>query len=208
MFYAQSEHEHSGYLITNSDEGFTSQYEAFEILQAVCKELGLPLFLKLHPLPAGEGNKRAKKKRHYWESVRLNDNVQIIEESSSIDTYELILKAKYNVIWSSIVGIECLSRGKTPIVLGFPLWLDRGWNIHSWNEDSIKHSLTSNSTLIDSKKLIPYLYYLNTFGSNCRFSNRDSIWNEEGMKVHLWKPTLLKKLRDLLLPLKQEIEKK
>ena len=206
VFYAQSEYEHSAHLITNPIERFTSQYEAFDALQIVCKELGLPLFLKFHPLTADSRNRCANKNRFDWESVKFNDNVQIIEEHSSLDTYELISRAKYNVIWSSTVGLECISRGIAPVVLGFPLWLNCKWNIHAWDKDSVRKLLISKSTVIDSKVLIPYFFYLNTFGSSCRFSNKGSIWNEQGNKVHLWKVTFLKALRDLLRQLEQRVK--
>lgn len=202
VFYAQSEHEHSGHLIANPRERFTSQYEAFDALQVVCKELRLPLFLKFHPLTADGGNKFAKKNRFDWESVKFNDNVKFIEECSSIDTYELILKAKYNVIWSSTVGLECISRGLAPIVLGFPLWLNRSWNIHAWTEDSIKQKLLTKSTELVPEKLVPYLYYLNSFGTDCRFSSRNFVWNKEQFKIDLFRPKLISGLRSSSIKLK------
>ena len=187
VFYAQSEHEHSGHLITSPSERFVSQYEAFDALQTVCEELRLTLFLKFHPLPKGDLNTRAKKNRLDWESVKFNSIVQIIDEDSSIDTYELISKAKYNVIWSSTVGLECIARGITPVVLGFPSWLNRDWKLHAWTEESLRKSLSTDSTNFDAQSLIPYFYYLNNFGSACRFSNRALIWNEKGDSVKLWK---------------------
>ena len=203
VFYAQSEHEHSGHLITNPSERFVSQYEAFDALQTVCDELRLTLFLKFHPLPKGDLNTCAKKNRLDWESVKFNGIVQIIDEDSSIDTYELILKAKYNVIWSSTVGLECIARGIAPVVLGFPAWLNRDWKLHAWTEESLRKSLSNDSTNFDAQSLIPYFYYLNNFGSTCRFSNREFIWNEKGNEVQLITFTLLGRLRNILSRVKQ-----
>ena len=187
VFYAQSEHEHSGHLITSPSERFVSQYEAFDALQTVCEELRLTLFLKFHPLPKGDLNTRAKKNRLDWESVKFNSIVQIIDEDSSIDTYELISKAKYNVIWSSTVGLECIARGITPVVLGFPLWLNRNWNIASWSLVSLKKMLINGPRALDPNVLIPYLHYLNDFGHPCRFSSCRLVWNQKGDSVKLWK---------------------
>jgi hypothetical protein len=195
VFYAQSEHEHSGHLIINPCDRFASQYQAFEALQAVCKELGLTLFLKLHPLPKGEVSNSNIRKRLDWESVKLNEIVQIIEENSSIDTYELIVKAKYNIVWTSTVGLECIARGIAPIVLGFPSWLNRDWELHAWTEESLRKALLDDSRSINAQSLIPYFYYLNNFGAACRFSNRDLIWNEKGNEVQLIRFTLLGKLK-------------
>ena len=195
VFYAQSEHEHSGHLIINPSERFSSQYEAFNYLQNVCKEMGLLLYLKLHPLPAGRLKKGDRKTRYDWETVKFNDIVQVIEEDSSIDTYELITQAKFNVVWSSTVGLECIVRGIQPIVVGFPLWLNRAWNIHAWTEEALRKALTQDSQNIDAKNLIPYFHYLNSFGTPCRFSSRDLIWNEAGIKVKLTNLTMLGKLK-------------
>jgi len=203
VFYAQSEHEHSGQLIVNPIERFASQYQAFEALQAVCKELGLALFLKFHPLPTSEAGKSNKKKRLDWESVKLNEIVQIIEENSSIDTYELISKAKYNVVWTSTVGLECIARGIAPVVLGFPSWLNRDWKLHAWKEESLRKALSNDSTNFDAQSLMPYFYYLNNFGSACRFSNRALIWNEKGNEVQLLTPTLLGRLRNIFSRVRQ-----
>jgi hypothetical protein len=196
VFYAQSEHEHSGHLITNPLERFASQYEAFNALQKVCKELEMPLFLKFHPRRVDEVNV-FDRKRLDWEKLKLNDIVQVIEEESSIDTYELISKAKCNFVWSSSVGLECISRGIAPVILGFPTWLNLEWKIHAWNEESIKQKLLTASTEFDPEKLLPFFYYLNSFGSDCRFSDRRSIWNYKGSMVELQAFTPLGKLLNL-----------
>lgn len=202
VFYAQSEHEHSGHLIINPSERFSSQYEAFNSLQNVCKEMGLLLYLKLHPLPADRLEKSTRKTRHDWETVKFNDIVQVIEADSSIDTYELISKAKFNVVWSSTVGLECIARGIKPIVVGFPLWLNREWNMHAWTEVSLKQILKMESRKVDAEILIPYFYYFNSFGVACRFSSRDLVWNEKGTKVEIFKMTTIGKLLSTIRSIK------
>jgi hypothetical protein len=202
VFYAQSEHEHSGHLIINPSERFSSQYEAFNSLQNVCKEMGLLLYLKLHPLPADKLEKSTRKTRHDWETLKFNDIVQVIEADSSIDTYELISKAKFNVVWSSTVGLECIARGIKPIVVGFPHWLNREWNMHAWTEVSLKQILKMESRKVDAEILIPYFYYFNSFGVACRFSSRDLVWNEKGTKVELFKMTTIGKLLSTIRSIK------
>jgi hypothetical protein len=194
VFYAQSEHEHSGHLIINPSERFSNQYEAFNSLQKLCKEMGLLLYLKLHPLPAGKLKKDTRKTRHDWETIKFNDIVQVIEADSSIDTYELISTAKFNVVWSSTVGLECIARGIQPIVVGFPLWLNREWNMHAWTEVSLQQILKAGSKKVDAEILLPYFYYFNSFGVACRFSSRDLIWNEKGIQVKLFNMTSVGKI--------------
>ncbi len=197
VFYAQSEYEHSGQLIYEPTERFSSQYEAFEALQTLCLELGIELYLKLHPTHVKQVKRKSAKTLQEWGGVKLHDKVKIIDKDSPIDTLTLISRAKFNVIWTSSVGVECISRGIKPIVLGFPLWLNQDWQLHKWTANNLKDALQDDSRTIDPQILLPYIHYLNSFGVSTRYSNKDMIWNKNGLEVRLWHFTFLGKFINL-----------
>lgn len=196
VFYAQSEHEHSGHLIVNPKERFISQYEAFDKLQSICRENHIRLYLKFHPRKKWEKERINPQNRVDWQDILIDEQVVIIDEDSEIDTYALMSTAKFNIVWSSTVGMECIARGIAPIVVGFPLWLNRKWKIHAWDEHTLRRLILGPKKLISPDSLLPYFFYLNSFGKHCRYSDRNTIWNNEGMKVELWRYTILGKIRN------------
>ena len=180
VFYAQSEHEHSPNLFNSHQHRFSNQYEAFDHLQKVARDLGWMVYLKYHPLkdlPALA--KGIKVENIDWSSIELLDNVTEISPTSDIDTYALIGQSGLNVVWSSTVGLESILRHRPTLVLGNPHWLNTNWNIHAWNESAIMHHLLNHQRVLNQDALLPWYWFLKGYGSSFRFSTRE----QQGLKV-------------------------
>jgi hypothetical protein len=85
-------------------------------------------------------------------------------------------------------------------VLGFPLWLNRKWDLHAWTEDSLEKKLQIAPKVIDPQLLLPYFHYRKTFGRRCKFSSKERVWNRDGFSMDLWKFTLIGAAKSRLLP--------
>ena len=172
VFYAQSEYEHSAYFIPNVSNRFTNQYAAFSCLQEVAKRYGYRLILKYHPYPKGVKTKKRNNGEHLdWKNVRIDDDVIQLDENSEVDTYELIMKSALNVVWSSTVGLESLSRCRPTLVLGNTPWLNMKWGIHGWNREAIDDFLAKSFPSLDKEILLQWYWYLQSFGSPTKYAH-------------------------------------
>lgn len=172
VFYAQSEYEHSAHFIPNTQNRFSNQYLAFDCLQKVTHDLGIKLILKYHPLPNDVSFVEESNQLLDWKKVNFLPHVSIIEPNSQVDTYSLMRKAACNVIWSSTVGLEAISRSLPLIVLGNPHWLNQNWEINAWNKKQLKSKIENLSYLprLNQIDIIPWFLYLQNFGDQVKYS--------------------------------------
>jgi hypothetical protein len=185
VFYAQSEHEHSPNFIANDIGRFRTQYEAFSALQIVTKKYGWDLVLKYHPLKNNsDKNQKISKPGLDWTEILKLDHVTEIPFNSDIDTYSLIKDSALNVVWSSTVGLESISRGCPTLVLGNPHWLNKDWSIHAWTEDDLTNFFSRPIGLIPSESLYPWYWYLHEYGSPVEyFKLEGSSFTYRGKKI-------------------------
>jgi hypothetical protein len=170
IFYAQSEHEHSGHFIPKVSGRFANQYEAFEILQKVAILAGYDLYLKYHPLKNLKKFKSSVGTNNLdWKSVELLDEVKEIQPDSDLDTYQLIMDADVNVVWSSIVGLESIARNCPTIVVGNPQWLNPSWGIQAWTHDDLCRIFSLPIRSIGRDSLAPWFWHAKNFGSNVKY---------------------------------------
>jgi hypothetical protein len=170
VFYAQSEHEHSPNFIANDKRRFKTQYEAFSALQAVTKDCGWNLILKYHPLKNNADIKQKISKPGLdWEEIPKLDHVIEIPYDSDIDTYGLIKDSALNIVWSSTVGLESISRERPTLVLGNPHWLNKEWSIHAWTKDDLRNFFNRPINVISAESLYPWFWYLKDYGSSVEY---------------------------------------
>ena len=170
IFYAQSEHEHSGHFIPKTIGRFANQYEAFKALQEATYLAGFDLYLKYHPIK--RGSKLKSKQNSYsldWKSISLMAHVQEIGSDSDLDTYQLIDDADFNIVWSSTVGLESIARERPTIILGDPYWLNLSWGIHAWSSSQLNQLLNSQISHPSKEILMPYLWHAKNFGSDMKY---------------------------------------
>ena len=192
VFYAQSEHEHSPNFIPDTQGRFQNQYTAFAALQEVAKEFDHDLVLKHHPHKMGKPShsRNLSGGSLDWQSVKIDSCVQQIAPDSKIDTYALLSEADINVIWSSTVGLECIARRKSVLVLGKPHWLDLNWGIHAWSVNNLRNAFQSEQTCLEPNKLFPWFWYLSDYGSKTRYADTGkSLLRISGEEIFI--PTLL-----------------
>jgi hypothetical protein len=171
VFYAQSEYEHSAYLVDLPTDRFKNQYEAFQSLQDVCEELEFDLYIKFHPLRAGENNAGLSKRyAGEWSEVQFNDCVKVIDQDSDIDTYQLIVDADVNALWSGSTGPEAILKGNPPLVLGNPPWLNFDWGIHAWTRGQIRSQLLNGTPILQPSVLAPWFSFLGNYGVPVKYS--------------------------------------
>lgn len=182
VFYAQSEHEHSPNFINKDKERFQNQYEAFQNLQEITKLHGWDLILKYHPMRSGANKMQSVSKPSLdWDQIVKMDHVVEISADSDVDTYRLIEQASLNIVWSSTVGLESISRECPTLVLGNPHWLDRTWGIHAWSRSDLDVIFSGEIRPISSSSLIPWYWFQSKYGSEARFFRlSDSVLSFQG----------------------------
>jgi hypothetical protein len=171
--------------IANDIGRFRTQYEAFSALQIVTKKYGWDLVLKYHPLKNNsDKNQKISKPGLDWTEILKLDHVTEIPFNSDIDTYSLIKDSALNVVWSSTVGLESISRGCPTLVLGNPHWLNKDWSIHAWTEDDLTNFFSRPIGLIPSESLYPWYWYLHEYGSPVEyFKLEGSSFTYRGKKI-------------------------
>jgi hypothetical protein len=192
VFFAQSEHEHSPNFIANDKRRFKTQYDAFTALQTVTKDCGWNLILKYHPLKNNADIKQKHSKPGLdWEEIHKLDHVTEISSDSDIDTYSLIEDSTLNIVWSSTVGLESISRERPTLVLGNPHWLNKEWAIHAWTEDDLKDFFSRPIHVIPSESLYPWFWYLKDYGSSVEyFKLVGSSFSYHGKKIVAERPLI------------------
>jgi hypothetical protein len=170
VFYAQSEHEHSAWFIDPRPGAFNNQYEAFNALQEITKQLGWHLILKYHPVRFGHSPNSNKTISNVdWQQIQIDDSVLQIPSDSDLDTYSLINNSDINIVWSSTVGLESIARGKKTLVLGNPIWLDETWGIHAWSEKNLLAKFHDGLPLINKSELNAWIWFSENHGSRCEY---------------------------------------
>ena len=178
VFYAQSEHEHSSTYLERIEGRFTNQYEAFMALERVCEKLNLDLVLKLHPNRFDSTSTTdSELEQNEWVD-KISKKTKVIAKNSDIDTYQLLNDADLNVVWSSTVGIESIARAKPTLVLGNAHWLNLEWNNHGWDEPQLLRRIQNNSWPVGPEELLPWFWYLKSFGFSCLYTSLDA-----GLKI-------------------------
>jgi hypothetical protein len=185
VFYAQSEHEHSPNFISHDKRRFKTQYEAFSALQTVTKDCGWDLVLKYHPLKNNADlEQKVSKPGLDWEETPKLEHVIEIASDSDIDTYSLIEDSTLNIVWSSTVGLESISRERPTLVLGNPHWLNKQWSIHAWTEDDLRGVFNRPINPISVESLYPWFWYLKKYGSPVEyFKLEGSSFSYRGKKI-------------------------
>jgi hypothetical protein len=185
IFYAQSEHEHSPNFINPDNRRFRSQYEAFMELQRITNLHGWKLILKYHPLRfTSDQRQHLSVQGLDWAEIPKMSHVTEIPANSDLDTYQLIMDSALNIVWSSTVGLESISRERPTLVLGNPHWLSRKWGIHAWNEKELDKFFSQELKYVPKTSLIPWFWYLRNFGSDAKFFNLvNSTFTFNGKKL-------------------------
>lgn len=171
VFYATSEHEHSPQLVHRTNGRFSTQYQAFESLQNVCKRNGYKLILKHHPVQQKIISfRRSKPGLRDWKKISINNDVLQIPPESNIDTYDLINSADFTVTWGSTVGLESVLRGRPTIFLSDVHYLDLGWGIHSWNELDLENKIINGVPIVSTTELMPWYWFIKDYGTSTKYS--------------------------------------
>lgn len=169
VFFAQSEHEHSPNFIVNDKRRFQNQYDAFLALQQVTKLQGWTLILKYHPVRFNaDKRQRVAAPSLDWDQITKMDHVIEIPSDSDIDTYRLIEDSALNIVWSSTVGLESISRHRPTLILGNPHWLNRDWAIHAWSKNELQNFFSTNNKPVSSTWLLPWFWFLHKYGTEAR----------------------------------------
>jgi hypothetical protein len=169
VFYAASEHEHSPLIYRNRIK-FSSQYDAFNFLQKICKKKNYLLILKYHPLRKTQISVNSNKLKFVdWEKITIYDSVVQLLPDSDIDTYQLLIDADINVTWSSTVGLESIAREKKTIIMGDATWLNLDWGIHAWDENSLEKLLENTLPSLKRDVLLPWFWFMQDYGEHFKF---------------------------------------
>jgi hypothetical protein len=171
-YFTTSEDEFSQIPGNKIEIYFGKQFEAFSILKNICKDLRIPLVVRVHPNILG---KQAEEK--FWAS-QADENTIVFNASDSIDTYSLVNFSYAVVSYSTSVGMEAVFMGRPSILLGNSVWYGEPEFLCPRNESELFAYLQSpNQRKNELKFTYAYGYYMENFGEKFKFFKPDNFWS-------------------------------
>jgi hypothetical protein len=159
-----------------------NQYSAIkDLISIISENKSLFLFIRLHPHLA----LKSKDELKFWVDLTIPDNVRIIFPDEPIDSYAQIEISSAVVTCGSTVGIESVFWGKPSICLGPSLYEDLGAVYLPADKNELKEMLLDKSLKADSRKALPFGYYMSLFGEKFVYYKPETLFSGEFMGVNL-----------------------
>jgi hypothetical protein len=130
-------------------------------------EPGLYLLIRIHP---GEVKLRTATREFMGDFLKgkiTSDRIIVVDTEEKVNSYELIKRMKFGIIYSSTIGLEIAFRGKACLVGGAPFFRDQPYMISPGSRELF---FTALGSLINGWKFTPdieelkrqvyYLYFV------------------------------------------------
>ena len=176
VFFASSDWEQGAISKWLPTSGFKSQFEAADALIEICRELGLDLIIKLHPIRKNfKGKKSIKAEESAWSKYSCMSRVRILFQAQGVNPTELLAKSIINVGFRTSLTAQSLYSGKNTAVCAQVPWIKCESNsIYTPDKLSLKlrieKALNQPGETIDKLPLFKWAYYQAVCGSQINFS--------------------------------------
>lgn len=162
-----------------------------ELIELVAKHPELYLVIRLHP---------HKVEKHpldleEWLSIDFPRNATLIRPEDPVDTYSLIERADVVVTSGSTTGIESVFWRTPSICLGPSLYSHLDAVYLPVDKNELERMIVDNSLQADPLRILPYGYYMATFGEEFVYYKPETLFSGRFMGVNLQSFGLCKYLR-------------
>tara|TARA_Y100000816_G_C26101148_1_gene583616 strand:- start:1049 stop:2479 length:1431 start_codon:yes stop_codon:yes gene_type:complete len=146
-----------------------NEYEAIKNLILEIKKLrvDIKLTVRLHPF-----NKSLKNYKDINDIKKLckKNNILLFDELSKINSYELIKKSHAVITYGSTIGAEAIYMNKPSITMRESFYSNSKNIYYALNTKQLRDViLNSNLKKKDNKSVLPFAYYMMTFGKNFKY---------------------------------------
>ena len=188
-FFSSSDDEFEAISEKAARGPFGNQRETVETLRSVCRRLGLPLVIRLHPNLATIHPKEAA----YWLALADGRDVIVVPPDSATDTYALLERSSAVVSYGTTVGMEATFWQKPSILLGPAVYRGSGVCYEPATPQELQSLL---STQVPPRETFPALmfgWYFQTFGEPYRYYQPEDLFHGRFMGVKVFEQSLILK---------------
>jgi len=180
-FFSSSEDEFCQTPGNKIETYFGKQFDAFEQLKALCRELGITLVVRVHPNIA---NKHPEEEA-YW-AKQADNNTIVLGSKSDYDSYAILDNAHCVVTYATSVGLEAAFWGKPSVLIGNSAWYGQNGFYCPQNKDQLADFIINAIALDVPDFAYMYGHYFETVGYAHKYYKSEAFWSGKflGHKLH------------------------
>jgi len=131
----------------------------------IAKVENIKLLIRVHPAEHKLGLPSAKYARDILGDLRFNEKIIFYDSFDEVNSYNIIEKMKYGIVYSSSIGMEIAYNNKICLVGARPHYGDKGFTLYPDNQEEFFKNieLLNKDKLnyyIDKETLIKYLHFI------------------------------------------------
>lgn len=172
VFFSSSEDEFCQTPGNKVEAYFGKQFEAFEQLKSICRNLCITLVVRVHPNIA---NKHPEEEA-YWAGM-ADENTIVLGSKSNFDSYTILDHAHCVVTYATSMGLEAAFWGKPSVLLGNSSWYGESGFYCPKNKDQLSDLIVNAVALDVPDFAYMYGYYYETVGYDHKFYKSESFWS-------------------------------
>ena len=176
VFFASSDWELGAINEWLPKNGFTSQFLAAEALHKVCRQRGLDLVIKLHPIRKNYRGRRSEKSEALaWKNFRDREGVHIVGHEVPVNPIFLASRALMSAGFRTSVTAQTMYLGFPTVIMGDVPWRDDQKNFNfATNElqldGFIEKHVAGNLPRVELNPIFKWAYYHAVCGKKMLYS--------------------------------------